>query len=152
VSMKEDSPVSAVAGGVSASEIHHDQPIPPPPAIRMEEAHRGMEGPESDFEARVAAAMAAYSHVPEAAMSPAPSVEAVPHTEYSEAAYEPEIAAAPHHDAANFHTHTDQAVPGATPPAFEYRPPASSVVRSAVEQEPVAGAAPETSSPVHSAS
>jgi CheY-like chemotaxis protein len=152
VSMNEDYRAGAVTH-VSASEVPRDEPIAPPPAIQMEETHRGMEGPESDFEARVAAAMAAYSHVPEAPMSPAASVEAVQHTEHPAAAYEPEIPAAAHHDAPDFHAHAEEAVHEVTPPAFESRPPARSAVESAVEEEPVAGAAavPETFSPAHSA-
>src|SRR5262249_29706015 len=75
---------------VSSSPLHRDEPIAPP-AIQIQETHRGLEGPESDFEARVAAAMAAYSHVPEAPMSPASSIESVQHTEHSTAGYEPEI-------------------------------------------------------------
>jgi CheY-like chemotaxis protein len=147
VSMNENSRAGAVAD-VSTSEAH-DEPIAPPPAIKMEETHRGMEGPESDFEARVAAAMAAYSHVPEAPMSPAASVEAVQHTQHSASQYEPEI-----HDTPDFHAHAEEAVPEVTPPAFEYRPPARRAAENVVEEEPVASAAaaPETFPPVHSAS
>src|SRR5262249_41187920 len=139
VSMNEDSRAGAVTH-VSTSEVPREEPIAPPPAIQMEETHRGMEGPESDFEARVAAAMAAYSHVPEVPMTPAASVQAVQHTEHSAAAYEPEIPAAAHRDAPDFHAHAEEAVLEITPPAFEYRPPARSAVESAVEEEPVASA------------
>jgi CheY-like chemotaxis protein len=77
-----------------------DEPAMPAP---VEHTRGGLEGPESDFEARVAAAMAAYSHVPESPMGPQHSVEATQHPVASLAAEHVERAAVPERTPAASH-------------------------------------------------
>jgi CheY-like chemotaxis protein len=122
---------------------------PPPPVIELSETKIS----EDDFEARVAAAMAAYkTSGPDAPLGgyEDPELEVV-HTEaarleafaatpvHEQAAGEPEAAVAASHREIISH-HENQAESGYTVPTFEYRPPVSAA-EPVKDPEPAALAA-----------
>jgi len=109
--------------------------------VQVGDTHRGFEGPESDFEARVAAAMAAYSHVPESPLGPAPSLETIPHTGHSAVA-EAESPAVMHNEEAP----AVEPAPAQAPEAFApvhnaSAPPVQDVVAAHIEAALPAAAA-----------
>jgi CheY-like chemotaxis protein len=130
VAEEPSAPVMAVAPPES-------QPVPP--AIQTAKVEPAAEVSDSDFEARVAAAMAAYNHV-DTPLSVAPQVIPAPATETAAANHPPAVQA------------FEVAQPAGEPvQSFEYHPaaqaaepqPPSAPVQSHFVAEPVAIAPPE---------
>lgn len=136
-----EEPQGMAAPEIPAYEAATAVPEPAPTPLHMrtqvEETHHGLEGPESDFETRVAAAMAAYSHVPESPLSLPSSLEPVSHMDHYAPAGEVESPAVTHNASAET-PHVEEVIPEVeathAAPSFEYQPP----VGGAAEAEPAA--------------